>query len=286
MRNRLSWKIQQGMRDQAMAQGEAIASVLEYIEPPIDPMDIIAQEPLIHAEGDDFGNAFDGRLEYLGDRYLLVYNTKYNRTQSGEQHPRVRFTIAHELGHYFLDTHRDMLRKGGPQYTCTTEQFRAEKEMELQADYFATGLLMPSDILAPAINRISEPDLTTIKQVARSFRVSLTSMMLRWVKLSHFPCAVFSAAPTGIVEWGWASEVMMQVGRCHRKKTIASGDALQFLKSVDFTRYAEGHGKGLFGYWAETENSDWSVEEFYAVIPYTKSILIFIFIYEDELPDS
>jgi Zn-dependent peptidase ImmA (M78 family) len=273
------------VRDQAMAEGEEIALVSKCVALPIDLMNIIKQEPLIHAEGDDFGDAFDGRLEYLGNRYLLVYNTKYNKAHSGEQHPRVRFTIAHELGHYFLDAHRSMLQKGGPQYTCTTEQFNAEKEMELQADYFATGLLMPSDMLAPVVNKIPEPDLAVIKQVAGSFNVSLTSMILRWVKLSDFPCAVFSVAPAGIIEWAWPSEAMARIGRCHKKKAIASTEALQFVKSTDLAKYTEGHGKGVFGCWAETEYTELSVEEFYAAMPYRNSTLIFIFAYEDELMD-
>ena len=198
MANNLSWKLLQNSRDHAMSQGENITREFNFETPPIGLFEIIKAEPAIYAEGADFGDAFDGRLEYLGDKYLLVYNTKYNEERNiQDMHPRIRFSIAHELGHYFLDEHRNILRSGGPAYLCITE-FQSDKELELQADYFATGLLMPSHLLSPIVNKKAEPDLTIVKNVAQQFQVSLTSMMIRWVKLSDFPCGVFSVTNTGI----------------------------------------------------------------------------------------
>jgi len=283
MKSNLTWKIHRNLRDDAMAQGEDIANVFDFPTPPIDPLAIIKQEPLIYAEGADFGNAFDGCLEYLGKRYLLGYNTKYNRHEDAPLHPRARFTIAHELGHYFLDTHRNLLQSAGFRYSCTTERFESDTEMELQADYFATGLLMPSAIIAPIVNRTPEPDLATIQEVSRKFQVSMTSMLHRWVKISDFPCALLSVSPKGGIEWGWVSEPLFNIGAYHRRPNVVSSDAKHFLQSTNSTSYKEGHGKGLLHYWLDTKFKNLSIEEFYAAIPHTTSILVFIFAYDDEI---
>ncbi len=57
----------------------------------------------------DYRSKFDGQIEYhrANNRFLLFYNTKYDDPQTGEHHPRTRFSFGHELGHYFgLDEDR------------------------------------------------------------------------------------------------------------------------------------------------------------------------------------
>jgi hypothetical protein len=279
--NKYSWKMAQVLRDYAMAQGEEIIKLFEIEKPPVNPFTIIESEPTIYAEGADFGDAFDGRLEYLGGKYLLAYNTKYNRNNENGLHPRIRFTIAHELGHYFLDEHRNVLRRGRLEYSCNTE-FKTDTEMELQADYFATGLLMPSHILGPIVNKIPEPNLKAIQIAAQKFQVSMTSMMLRWVKLSDFPCGVFSVKGNQI-SWGWVSESLLGIKAYQKKDKVVSPDAISFLKNSDLSQYREGKGKGLLDYWVDVDRMDVSVEEFYANVPYTKNTLVFFFAYEDEI---
>ena len=284
-KNNLSWKLLQNVRDHAMAQGEGIIELSSIDSPPVEVFDIIKNEKVLHAEGADFGTDFDGRLEYLGHKYLLAYNTRYNRDQfdSATLHPRMRFTIAHELGHFYIESHRNILRSGKIRYTCTTERFQAEKELELQADYFATGLLMPSRILSQVINRTPEPYLSKIRDVANKFQVSLTSMMLRWVKLSHFPCGVFSINPDGAIVWGWLSEPLIEINSSWKNDRIASKDAGKFMTSSSFEKYREGAGKGLLSDWVRTPHDRLSVEESYCIMPYFRSLLVFIYAYEDEL---
>lgn len=284
-KNNLSWKLRQNVRDHAMTQGESIVELSDIESPPIEVFDIIKTEKLLYAEGADFGSDFDGRLEYLGHKYLLAYNTKYNRNRfdSAAIHPRVRFTIAHELGHFYIENHRDILRSGKARYTCTTERFQAEKELELQADYFATGLLMPSRILSPFINSVSEPDLSKIKEVANKFHVSLTSMMLRWVRMSHFPCGVFSVNTDGTIAWGWTSDSLIGINSFRKNNGIASKDSKKFVASSTFDRYSEGAGKGFLSNWVSTPHDRLSVEEIYCIMPFFHSMLVFIYAYEDEL---
>lgn len=75
---------------------------------PIDPLAVVRSERrLIKARGGILGNRYDGKLEYDRSRnlFLLFFNTKYD-VVPGLHHPRTRFSIAHELGHYFIEHHR------------------------------------------------------------------------------------------------------------------------------------------------------------------------------------
>ena len=68
----MSWKLEQAKLHKAAELGETVAGVLEFEQPPIDPFAVIAsEEGRIRAVGDDFGDAFDGRLEYNGSCFLL-----------------------------------------------------------------------------------------------------------------------------------------------------------------------------------------------------------------------
>jgi hypothetical protein len=284
MKNNPSYRLLQSIRDNAMLQGESIAEVLNIRSYPIDVFSIIRQEPLIYAEGDDFGDDFDGRLEYLGASFLLAYNTKYNRHQPNQRHlhPRVRFTIAHELGHFYIESHRQLMQHGQRNYSCVTEGFPSEKELEIQADYFATGLLMPTNMLSPLVNK-SEPDKETIKRMATDFQVSLTSMMLRWVKLSHFPCGLFSVDLEGNVLWGWVSEALARIRAYRKRDNLQSNEGTVFLKTVDCTQYQDGTGQGLLNDWVNIEHTQLSVQEDYYFIPARRNMLVFIRTYEDEI---
>jgi len=287
MSSKLSWKLVQSMRDYALRQGEEIASVMGISSAPIDLLKIIDSEPNLYAEGADFSDTFDGCLEYVGPRFLLAYNTKYNQWKhTGNHHPKVRFTIGHELGHYYLDEHRQYLLHGGKSHICFTE-FQSAPYVEQQADCFSAGLLMPRFLLAPHVNKQPEPTFEIIKNAAREFEVSITSMMIRWALLSDFPCATISVS-AGRINWGWVSEGFKRAKgyRVMLNKGVLSGDAQKFLsKDPNFLNYREGQGLGMAHQWIDLDHSNISVQEFYAVIPYTHQMLVFITATEDELPE-
>lgn len=288
MSSKLSWKLVQNMRDYALRQGEEIASVMEISSAPIDLLKIIDSEPNLYAEGADFGDTFDGCLEYVRPRFLLAYNTKYDQWKhTGNHHPKVRFTIGHELGHYYLDDHRQYLLQGGKSHLCFTE-FQSDPYVEQQADCFSAGLLMPSFLLAPHVNKKPEPTYGIIKDTAREFEVSITSMMVRWTLLSDFPCATISVSSASQINWGWVSEGFKRVkGYCvRRNEKVLSGDAQKFLSiNPNFLNYREGQGLGMAHQWIDFDHSNISVQEFYVVIPYTHQMLVFITTTEDELPE-
>ena len=103
------------------------------------------------------------------------------------QHSRVRrrFTTAHEIGHYFL--HRKS-QQDTPVFIDRTVYYRrqnlddADRRIELEANGFAAGLLMPRDLLESYLD--DSPDLnlgksSEVKILADEFEVSRSSMEYR-----------------------------------------------------------------------------------------------------------
>lgn len=88
-------------------------------------------------------NNLSGRLNHDGSRWLINVNALHHER-------RQRFTIAHELAHYFLhrdsqNEYEDLTFHRGKNYTST----------ELEADNFAGALLMPKEKLVEFVNHSS-----------------------------------------------------------------------------------------------------------------------------------
>ncbi|MBL9149855.1 MAG: ImmA/IrrE family metallo-endopeptidase [Phycisphaerae bacterium] len=273
------WKSRQVARNAALAKGEEIAKMSGFATGPVDPFKIAESEcGQIHLEGDDFRDAFDGRLSYHDGRFLLIYNTRYNVwARNGAHHPKVRFTVAHELGHYFLDRHREFLVNRRLPIESFTE-FESQHEVERQADGFAAGLLMPGYLVSPIINSDAEATVESIKLAADRFDVSLTSMMVRWAQLSHFPCATLCIRDARI-QWGFVSDAFRSCGLWKAKRAVAiSGwDARAFLaEDSSCGTFREGSGTGWAADWLEGESDPVDVQESYLAIPYSRCMLVFL----------
>ncbi|CAK1941526.1 HTH-type transcriptional regulator / antitoxin HigA [Vibrio crassostreae] len=76
-------------------------------------------------------NNISGRLHHDGNRWIINVNSLHHQR-------RQRFTIAHELGHYFL--HRNSQEK---YEDATFHRGKQYSLKELEADNFAGALLMP-----------------------------------------------------------------------------------------------------------------------------------------------
>jgi Zn-dependent peptidase ImmA (M78 family) len=93
---------------------------------------------------------------------------------------RQRFTLAHELGHYYLD----LRIKANFQDTETTLFRSAHQDpIEHRANLFAAKLLMPKPFIEHEIKRLkiyqARLDVKTIQQLAQSFAVSHSAMTKR-----------------------------------------------------------------------------------------------------------
>lgn len=93
-----------------------------------------------------------------------------------------KFTIAHELGHYFLPNH---LEKIDDMYTRTDYMYKNKrKKIETDVDKFATELIMPSKYINPELERISLRNFRQLQELTKKYEVSLTSLLCKYVDMN------------------------------------------------------------------------------------------------------
>ncbi len=120
----------------------------------------------------------------------LLYNEKkYNKIiaiNTSENPLRKRFTIAHELGHYFLEIHEkeDTI----PYYYVHREQIIDDYKKEREADKFASELLMPIDFLKYELRNIKNVDLLFSdipRFISNKFQVSYSAAKIKFDEYSR-----------------------------------------------------------------------------------------------------
>lgn len=93
---------------------------------------------------------------------------------------RLRFTLAHELGHYIL--HSEYYRE--TEQTASKLSTDSDTQTEREADELAAALLMPQGRLKVAFRRLNNKynKTETIRYLAEMFNVSTQSMEIRLMK--------------------------------------------------------------------------------------------------------
>jgi hypothetical protein len=99
-----------------------------------------------------------------------------------------RFSIAHELGHYYLPGHIDAVL-GDRDIHESRAGFTSGDRYELEADHFAAGLLMPSGLFNVAMRRAGE-GFAAIEHLAGLCQTSLTATAIRLTECSRDPVAI------------------------------------------------------------------------------------------------
>jgi hypothetical protein len=107
---------------------------------PIDPFQIANAKDILHQENPSLDAGISGCLMRVGDHFGIVYSTRY--PSNGFR----RFTVGHELGHYFLEGHPEHLFKDGCTLHTSTTGFISDDRYEQEADAFAASLLMPKSL--------------------------------------------------------------------------------------------------------------------------------------------
>jgi len=292
-RTRLEWAVMQNRQEKAIKRAAEVLGVLKIASPPVDPLAIAESEkPFLRVAGGDFRNRFDGQLEYhrSKNRFLLFYNSKYDaRVPAGQHHPRTRFSIAHELGHYFLDEHRTFLLRTGKTHPSKGE-FLSDRTIETEADAFAAGLLMPSDLLGPLVNR-GDLTFSQIEEWANTFMTSVTSTARRSIELSDFPCALIGVRE-GRVAFTFHSQALIE-GGCYPRPR---GSDLPRAARPKWQAFLGGSvsgepGSALAQDWCQTYDCDRAseapVDEYYYGVPSMQTLLILLTVAEDDLfPDT
>jgi Zn-dependent peptidase ImmA (M78 family) len=204
-------------REQEIAElAEAIAG--EYFPTTrVNPLAIVKAKRISISFG-HYGDSFDGLLEHRHGRFHIYANlNRIDHTDS----PRARFTLGHELGHYFIDEHRNALAEGlAPSHPSICE-YESDLPVEREADHFSSNLLMPTVRFRKVAERVPV-GLEAILKIAKEFGTSVTSTALKYVKSDIVPCAVIKWS-SDAYSWKWLSD---ETFRARYRKTIESTNKL------------------------------------------------------------
>ncbi len=133
-------------------------------------------------------------------KWMITFNSSLS--SSG----RVRFTKAHELGHYIL--HREVKQE----FMCSREDmldWSAEENIEAQADKFSSYLLMPLNDFREQVN--GQLCLDTFSHCADRYGVSLTAAILKWLSYTDKK-AVLIMSNDGFMNWASSSDPAFKAG--------------------------------------------------------------------------
>ena len=241
---------------------------------PIPLLDI-AEDEGISVIYDDYGtDTFDGITWYEPqlDTFYIHVNTERGNFRDCL---KWRFTLAHELGHYFIDHHRHAMEKGlmQPHIHCYNPFGRNENwEIEREADEFAANLLMPS---AQFLDDFRGQTLSgqLIRSVSEKYKVSFSACAIRYRRLNFVP-VMLVYSQNGKVKWQMRSpdfpfhRLRYGVGKvpentvmgdyfyqgdsscCNQDEIVYAGDCFQTYREeqnkLEFLEYCIGYKNNTF----------------------------------------
>lgn len=202
--------IADGVRDEFSAAKEGKSDK-------VDPESIARASGLTISFG-RYGLAFDGMLEHRSGHFHIYCNIDRVEQRASS---RARFTLAHELGHYYIDEHRNALASGGVPPHLSLCEFESKLDVEREADIFACDLLMPMPLFRERAEKEAK-GLAGILNLAHRFGTSITSTAIRYVRSGVAPCAVIKWNNDGRAWQSLSAETYRQRFR----RTISSVDDL------------------------------------------------------------
>ena len=225
---------------------------------PIQPREIAEQLQIVVWER-EMESQYDGCLMRVGDTWGILLN---NLIQSQS---RKNFTIAHELGHYYLERgqisatdHKDPVAEFAPQHRCQREDLRgfdSHRLEEQRANQFAVELLMPSPIFRADAADLPEIGLPAIDALAEKYSTSLTSTAIRYTRLSSHVCAIV-LSEGGQIKYFAYSDRFRQNSDCYlaKGKPLHPNSVAALLAKASLTKVKERQVKVPLSHWCSTQS--------------------------------
>ncbi len=255
---------------------------------PIQPRKIAAQLQIVVWER-EMETPYDGCLMRVGDTWGILLN---NLIQS---QARKNFTIAHELGHYYLDggqiegqgsaaDKEDEAATFATQHRCQREDLRgfdSHRLEEQRANQFAVELLMPSPIFRADAADLPKIGLSAIGALAARYSTSLTSTAIRYTRLSPHVCAIVLSERRQIKYLAYSNR-FRQNSDCYlaRNKPLHPDSVAAQLEKDRSKEVKEDRRKVPLSYWCSTP-SDQALIEQSRRLPRMNQVLTFLW-----LPDT
>ena len=171
----------------------------------VEPLTILREKKITHSSG-FYGSHFDSMLDCRNGSFHVYTNLERLGSPSS---PRARFTLGHELGHYFIDDHRNALLAGVEPHGSRCD-YESRNLVEQEADLFASHLLLPESRFKAAAARLPV-GFGAILSMANQFGTSFTATAIRYVLADLIPCTVIKWSVDGF-GWKWFSRSTFEAG--------------------------------------------------------------------------
>jgi len=148
--------------------------------PPIT-VERIAKELLIRVRFEPFEGSLSGCIVRQGDHVTVGINSAHHRN-------RQRFTLAHEIGHFFLHKGEEVIVDRTFRVNLrNSEAAKAESPEEIEANYFAAELLMPTRLLLGDLEgkEIDIENDAHIRELSSRYEVSPQALSYRLTNLGY-----------------------------------------------------------------------------------------------------
>lgn len=171
--------------DRIEAESEAERVLVDHPFPilPVCPFTIAKKVGIVIQPKPSSERGVSGFLVRVGETFGIQY------AQHIANDGFIRFTVAHELGHYFLPGHPGHLFPSGNGVHQSRSGFISVDPYERQADYFASALLMPESRFRDEIDGAGR-GFPAIQHLAKCFQTSITATAIRYAKFTDDAVAV------------------------------------------------------------------------------------------------
>ena len=148
-------------------------------------------------------------LVRVGNEFAIAYATHI------DNEPFQRYSVAHELGHYFLPGHPEAVFDARGIHESRA-QFVSKDRYEMEADGFAAGLLMPRHLFSPALERAGQ-GLAAVEGLAGLCKTSLHATGIRFAQCTRDLVAV-------VVSTG------SRIDHCFMSEALKGVDGIDWLR--------------------------------------------------------
>ena len=182
---------------------------------PIDPFEIAKSRGITIEAKQTQDGGVSGFLIRVGDEFCIGYATHIDN--EGFR----RFTVAHELGHYFLPNHPEQLFPNGDGIHSSYGGFCSSDMLELEADHFAANLLMPATLFKKVLSESRKQGFAAVEFMADKCQTSITSTAIRFATHSDDPVAVIVSSGD-------------RIDYCFMSDALKEGQNFTWLKKGDY----------------------------------------------------
>jgi hypothetical protein len=158
-------------------KGEGISSL------PIDPKAFASAKGFTVEAMPASSLGVSGMLIRYGNEFAIAYSTSLGN--EGFEN----FSVAHELGHFYLPGHVDAVIGGDNGTHESRAGFNSNNHHEMEADRFSASFLMPRHLFIPAAKPLGS-GLTAIEKMSALCKTSLHATAIRFVQCSMEPMAI------------------------------------------------------------------------------------------------